>query len=153
MKPFIKLTKTTQLLISLSKLQKSVTSYFNQPHLLPVGDQHYCSGSLTKLLRSRPAYRRRWLRRVRQSRATLLKSQSRQAQITTYFPRQSTTTSTQSTTNEQRGHPNIHIINVLRNNHAPQPQRAKITHFFPGRPPDQHFNHHHDPMPSLNSPA
>jgi hypothetical protein len=68
-----------------------ISHYFNQPHLLPVGDQHYCSGSLTKLLRSRPAYRRRWLRRVRQSRATLLKSQSRQAQITTYFPRQSTT--------------------------------------------------------------
>jgi hypothetical protein len=42
---------------------------------------------LTKLLRSQPAYRRRWLRRVRQARADMLNDQSRQALITTYFTR------------------------------------------------------------------
>ncbi len=33
-----------------------IRHYFNQPHLLQASDQYYCSGSLTKLLRSQPAY-------------------------------------------------------------------------------------------------
>jgi hypothetical protein len=33
-----------------------IRHFHTQPHLLPVGDQHYCSRSLVKLLRSRPAY-------------------------------------------------------------------------------------------------
>jgi hypothetical protein len=58
-----------------------------QSALSSTSDQHYCSGSLTKLLRSQPVYRRRWLRRVRQARADMLNDQRRQALITTYFTR------------------------------------------------------------------
>ena len=60
---------------------------FNQPHLLPAQDQHYCAGSLLKLLRRSSSYRRRWLMRVRKARAALLSDQLRQAKITSYFLR------------------------------------------------------------------
>jgi hypothetical protein len=122
-----------------------IRHYHTQPHLLQVGDQHLCSGSLIKLLRSRPAYRRRWLRRVRKARANMIQDQSRQTNITTYFSR----TSDQ----RQEDATNQHNNNSDRQNHLTprqrpqnhttlartckgQLQQAKVTHFFPGRPPD-----------------
>jgi hypothetical protein len=124
-----------------------IRHYHTQPHLLPVGDQHYCNGPLLKLLRSRPAYRRRWLRRVRKARANMIQDQCRQATITNYFAR--TTTSTkkdnQPTANTEhdpthRTHMTTTAINVSNHSNTRlqrYPQRqAKVTHFFPGRPPD-----------------
>jgi hypothetical protein len=46
-----------------------IRHYHTQPHLLQLGDQHLCSGSLIKLLRSRPAYQRRWLRQGQESKS------------------------------------------------------------------------------------
>ena len=49
-----------------------IRHYHAKPHLLPTGDQHYCESSLTRLLSSSPAVKRRWLRQIRQARATKL---------------------------------------------------------------------------------
>jgi hypothetical protein len=127
-----------------------IRHYFNQPHLIPASDQHYCSRSLTKLLRSQPAYRRRWLRRVRQARADMLNDQSRQALITTYFTRIRTAvtpakppgTGTYDTL-PMGNIPNTTTSGIQRST----THRAKITHFFPGRPPDPTFTgqFHHQP--------
>jgi hypothetical protein len=64
-----------------------IRHYFDQPHLLPVGDQHYCTGQLVKLLRSGAATRRRWLQRVRRARKDMISNTNRQTKITNYFRR------------------------------------------------------------------
>ena len=52
--------------------------YYDRPHLLRTGDQHYCRRSLSKLLAGSPATRRRWLRKVKQSTAELTNDGTRQ---------------------------------------------------------------------------
>ncbi|KAI2498643.1 hypothetical protein MHU86_15820 [Fragilaria crotonensis] len=60
--------------------------YHSRPHLLRIGDQHYCQRSLSKLLEGPSATRRRWLRKVKQSSAELTKDgTSRQSLITSFF--------------------------------------------------------------------
>ena len=59
--------------------------YHSNPHLLRMGDQHYCRRSLTKLLSSAPGTRRRWLRKVKRSTAELTKDGTRQTLITIFF--------------------------------------------------------------------
>ncbi|KAI2493658.1 hypothetical protein MHU86_20873 [Fragilaria crotonensis] len=62
--------------------------YHSMPHLLPLHDQHYCSGSLAKLLSGSASTRRRWLRVVKQSMAAHARDGSRQSLLTSFFPRQ-----------------------------------------------------------------
>jgi hypothetical protein len=62
-----------------------ICHYFNQPHLLPVSDQHYCMGQLVKLLCSGAATRRRWLQQVRRARKDMISNTNRQTKITNYF--------------------------------------------------------------------
>ena len=71
----------------LSNEAAEIRHYFSQPHLLPVQDQHYCTGQVISILRGSPATRRRWLMRVRRARAAQLQDQLRQARITSYFHR------------------------------------------------------------------
>ena len=59
--------------------------YHSRPHLLRLGDQHYCTRSLEKLLAGTPATRRRWLRKVKQSSADLTKDGTKQTLITKFF--------------------------------------------------------------------
>ena len=59
--------------------------YHSRPHLLRLGDQHYCHRSLPKLLSGSPATRRRWLRKVKQSSAELMKDGTRQSLLTSLF--------------------------------------------------------------------
>ena len=123
-----------------------IRHFHTQPHLLPVGDQHYCNGPLVKLLRSRPAYRRRWLRRVRKARANMIQDQCRQATITTYFARITTTRNDQLPIANNDTHQHHHIQTTIQMNQDStqttarpnrfQQRQAKVTHFFPGRPPD-----------------
>ena len=59
--------------------------YHSRPYLLRHGDQHYCHRSLSKLLSGPPSTRRRWLRKVKQSSAELMKDgTTRQSLITTF---------------------------------------------------------------------
>ena len=128
-----------------------IRHFYTQPHLLPARDQHYCDCSLLQLLRSRPAHRRRWLMRVRRARAELLSDQHRQVQITSYFTRQKSKDHnfSDSTTHPAQVHPPDHRqyterratpttrsaqkVQHFRNSSSRQ---TKLTHFFPGRPPD-----------------
>ena len=59
--------------------------YHSRPHLLRLGDQHYCQRSLSKILSGPPATRRRCLRKVKQSSAELTKDGTRQSLITSFF--------------------------------------------------------------------
>jgi hypothetical protein len=68
-----------------------IRHYFSQPHLLPVQNQHYCKGSVLKILRSSSANRRRWLMRVRRARSDFLQDRQRQARITSFFARKPNT--------------------------------------------------------------
>ena len=131
-----------------------IRHYHNQPHLLDVQDQHYCTVSLIKLLRSRPANRRRWLMRVRKARAHLLKEQVRQVKITAYFPRKNqlplqVNHSVSNHNTNQTSEPDHRkqtdrqkpgdSSNDIQQSHTAH-QQAKLTHFFPGRPPDRYPN-------------
>jgi hypothetical protein len=61
--------------------------YHSRPHLLRLGDQHYCQRSLSKLLSGSSSTRRPWLRKVRQSSAELTKDGTQQTLITSFFRR------------------------------------------------------------------
>ena len=135
-----------------------IRHYFNQPHLLPVTEQHYCEGSVLKILQSRPSNRRRWLRRVRKARSDLLLDQLRQARITSFFNR--IRDSTPHSNTQENNAPIVPAL-VLQNiqHNSPQHQQTAVSnvnsrrdknqhktgdrtkqtrlhHFFPGRPPD-----------------
>ena len=69
----------------LSSEAVEIEYYHSRPHLLRLGDQHYCQRSLVKLLSSSSSTRRRWLRKVRQSSAELTKDGTQQALITSFF--------------------------------------------------------------------
>jgi hypothetical protein len=75
--------------VSLAKTRSTETveimHYHSKPHLLRTGDQHYCRRSLSKLLSSTPATRRRWLRKVKQSSAELTKDGTTQTLLTNFF--------------------------------------------------------------------
>ena len=128
-----------------------IRHFHSQPHLLPAGDQHYyCSGSLIKLLRSRPAYQWQWLRCVRKVRANMIQDQCRQATITTYFIQNTSTRKahTNSENNNSTQQRNLQIAQIAttpdsqpttRPNRTQQ-QQAMVTHFFPGRPPNSNSN-------------
>ena len=134
-----------------------IRHYFHQPHLLSVQDRHYCQGQVLHILSGRPAYRRRWLMRVRKARAAYLKDKVRQAQITTYFiPRQNSTTTdnaphrdintTLAPTMAPQTRTHANHVNTKRTTSTslqnPNMNRNKrqsmMHHFFPGRPPDYH---------------
>ena len=63
--------------------------YHSMPHLLPLHNQHYCSGSLDKLRSGSASNRRRrqWLRLVKQSMAAYERDGSRQSLLTSFFLR------------------------------------------------------------------
>ena len=77
-----------------------IRHYFNQPHLLPMHDRHYCQGQVLTILRGRPSHRRRWLMRVRRARAALITEQFRQARITNFFSRLSSNKSPHQNTHD-----------------------------------------------------
>ena len=74
-------------LLSIRSAEAAEIQYFHsRPHLLRLGDQHYCNRPLSALLSSNPATRRRWLRKVKQSSAELTKDGTRQSLLTSFFP-------------------------------------------------------------------
>ena len=132
-----------------------IRHYFNQPHLLPVTEQHYCQGSVLKILKSRPSNRRRWLRRVRKARSELLQDQLRQSRITSFFTRTRSKSTQSSPPDNNAATPSESVIQDIQNqsqqHHRSAPwsitssqqnhnqkkitQRTKQTrlhHFFPG---------------------
>jgi hypothetical protein len=131
-----------------------ISEYFNHPNLILAPDRHYCNGSLASLLQSKPANRRRWLRRVRRSRASMLQEhQQRQLQITQFFNPLKTNTQrpaldSTEITETVHGHHDLQDINRPKV-HSQYHQQAKLTHFFPGRPPDTQLIY----GVSLQSPA
>ena len=119
----------------LSLESAEIRHYFQQ---LPVQDRHYCQGNILKILQSRPAFRRRWLKQVRRARAALIKDQLRQSRITSFFTRHQEHEETDNrngtaapcnsnTTPTQQPMPTIRQ-GTLR--------QHRLHHFFPGRPPD-----------------
>lgn len=69
-------TKETTDAVKYTADSSEIRHYFENPNLLPAEDRHYCSHNLTKLLRSRPSVRRRWLQRVQTARSNMLKTAS-----------------------------------------------------------------------------
>jgi hypothetical protein len=63
-----------------------ISKLYEQPDSLCFSDRYLCSRSLEGLLRSTPATRRRWLRRVKASRDMHIKDGSRQVLLTSCFP-------------------------------------------------------------------
>ena len=122
-----------------------IRHYFTQPHLLPVYDQHYCTGSVLSVLKSSPASRRRWLMRVRRAGARLLNDQLRQVRITSYFsrkPHMPTPNALPTSANdaqdtckytERRVQINMRDASSVSRKRLSQ---SSLHHFFPGRPPD-----------------
>jgi hypothetical protein len=118
-----------------------ISNYFGHPDLILEHDRHFCKGSLLSILNSKPANCRRWLMQVRQSRAAMLQDKHRQLHITKYFPR------TQSTHQHHNKNQKTRITHHATNQ-AKHPkgsgkgQQVKLTHFFPGRLPDEQNSGH-----------
>ena len=71
--------------VSVSAETIEITYYHSRPHMLRLGDQHYCNRPLSSILSSNPATRRRWLRKVKKSSAELTKDDTRQSLLTSFF--------------------------------------------------------------------
>jgi hypothetical protein len=158
------LHKQTETLASTNYSAESaeIRHYFSDPLLLPAEDRHYVSASLDKLLRSRPSVRRRWLRRVRSSRANMIKHGQSQLSINSFFqirrnettidPRLSTlpapipdnspaytaTTAPPKSTRQFERTPGRppDTANLTRQTHSTNTMQQRMTAFFPGRPPE-----------------
>jgi hypothetical protein len=76
---------TTTEVLSTTAEAVEITYYHSNPQLLRLGDQHYCSRSLSKLLSGPAATRRRWLRKVKRSTADITKDGTTQTMITQFF--------------------------------------------------------------------
>ena len=63
-----------------------ITRYHEESNLVLADDRFYCETSLQRLLRSSLSNKRRWLHRVKVSRAKKAHLHKRQPTITTYFP-------------------------------------------------------------------
>ena len=136
-----------------------IRHYFSQPHLLPVRNQHYCTGSVLHILRSSPANRRRWLRRVRRARAESINDQLRQVRITSFFTRKSNdyishnnTEQTESTAADSRHY--TERRHDVTTSHRPvrlAQMQTRIHHFFPGRPPEPNESERNKSSKSLAS--
>ena len=123
----------------LSLESAEIRHYFQQPHLLPVQDRHYCQGNILKILQSRPAFRRRWLKRVRRARAALIKDQLRQSRITSFFTRHQEHVETDNRHStaapcNSNTTPTQQSMSTIRQGTSRQ---HRLHHFFPGRPPDE----------------
>ena len=121
----------------LSLESAEIRHYFNQPHLIPVQDQHYCQGNILTILQGRPSIRRRWLMRVRRARASLLKDQLRQSRITSYFNRTDTSAQPPKLKDDNRQKPNPEPRLLLSKDQHASLRQTRLQHYFPGRPPDR----------------
>jgi len=111
-----------------------IRHYFANPLLLLAEDRHYVSASLDKLLRSRPSVRRRWLRRVRSSRASMLKHGKSQLKINSFFHIQRCTPVTELRPSTPPVlMQNSSTVDTTGTAQPPPPQPLERT---PGRPPD-----------------
>lgn len=100
--------------------------YHGNPTLLSRSDQHYCDMPLQRLLKSGPSVRRRWLRRVRQARASFLKNGQQQQRITQFME-------TKRPRVPLPPAPDIVSRPGLTRTTSTQ---QRMTAYFPGRPPD-----------------
>jgi hypothetical protein len=113
-----------------------ISEYFGHPDLILEHDRHYCTGSLSNVLKSKPSNRRRWLMRVRRSRAAMLQDHQRQQHITSFFPSRTETPQQHHDENTKSRFTTRSTISAPTNQGTRLKQQAKLTHFFPGRPPD-----------------
>ncbi|KAI2506032.1 hypothetical protein MHU86_8443 [Fragilaria crotonensis] len=100
--------------------------YHGNPTLLSRSDQHYCDMPLQRLLKSGPSVRRRWLRRVRQARASFLKNGQQQQRITQFM---------EKTRPRVPLPPAPDIVSRPGLTRTSSTQQ-RMTAYFPGRPPD-----------------
>ena len=116
-----------------------IKHYYDRPEMLNPGDRHYCSRSLTSLLKSTPSNRRRWLRQVKKARQRRIKDLRSQSQLTQFFSRASghtvhpvSTTATESDTIETT--PTVQRSNVpLPPPDPPPSSQRSILDFFSRR--------------------
>jgi Reverse transcriptase (RNA-dependent DNA polymerase) len=79
-------TENVQTMQRISALDQEITRYHSEPDLVLTSDQFYCETSLQRLLKSSTANKRRWLIRVKASRARKAKLLHIQPRITKFFP-------------------------------------------------------------------
>jgi hypothetical protein len=101
--------------------------YHSNPKLLQSSDQHYCNNmTLNKLLQSHPSVRRRWLKRVKTSRAAYLKDGQNQQTISKYM----------TPIPQTRGAHDKQETRLTQPTHRERHKDTNTTQQFPGRPPD-----------------
>ena len=121
--------------------------YHSNPTLVPNSDQHYCRNiTLSKLLKSRPSVRRRWLKRVKTARAAYLKDSKNQQLVTRYMKPLPSTKNSTNIPGAQRMQRNP-ANRTTRPTHTNTAQQ-RMTAFFPGQPPDNSNTTSQNPPPS-----
>ena len=73
------------LLFTRSTEAAEIQYFHSRPHLLRIGDRHYCNRPLEKLLHGPASSRRRWLRKVKLSATELSNEGARQSLISSFF--------------------------------------------------------------------
>lgn len=132
----------------------AIRYYYSRPHLLSIGDRHYCERPLLSILQASPSTRRRWLMRVRQARAQYIKDGRLQTSLVAYFHRTdrnapndlSTSTIPRDASAQDNHHADssTHPSNTQQDQTTGNTTRLRrpttqqvITRFFPrARPPD-----------------
>jgi hypothetical protein len=103
-----------------SSEEVEIRHYYGNPGMLAASDRHYCERSLSQILKSSPANRRRWLRQVKQARARRLTDQLSQSKIYAFFERQPTRSNEPSLRSDYAPPPPP----------APPPRQRSIMDFF-----------------------
>jgi hypothetical protein len=115
-----------------------IIKYHTEADMVLTDDRIYCEQSLHRLLHSSPSNKRRWLHRVKVSRAKLAQLHHRQPRITKYFTSRSssyTDNSTNDTTTDadndvHRNNTTQRLMSIAykeRSSNTRAPQRAKTT--------------------------
>ena len=106
--------------------------YHSNPLLLFQHDRHHCTLPLTKkLLQSKPSIRRRWLRRVRLSRAQYAEDGQSQQILTRYIKYTPITNPARTPVSTA-----TLLHTTATTNARSQTTQQRMTDFFTGRPPD-----------------
>jgi hypothetical protein len=79
----------------LSLIDAEIVQYHREPELMLTDDRFYCEKSLHRLLASGASIKRRWLHRVKRSRAKKAQLEKDQPRITKYFRTETRTEDTQ----------------------------------------------------------
>ena len=114
-----------------------IQHYYEQPELHSSDDRHYCDRTLSSILKSTPATRRRWLRQVKKARHHRQRELRSQSLLPQFFPRLLSSelilvppASSGSQVPPTENIPTVSVSTIPLPPPAPHPRQRSILDFF-----------------------